>query len=54
MFNLYQVYIFAEADDFKNVVEPLQNVARKFKPEVEWPYVEAGVVKWYFHWWNNL
>ncbi|KAF7135825.1 hypothetical protein RHSIM_Rhsim08G0222800 [Rhododendron simsii] len=34
------VYIFAEADDFKNIVEPLQNVARKFKPEVLFLYID--------------
>ncbi|KAG5537701.1 hypothetical protein RHGRI_024975 [Rhododendron griersonianum] len=36
----FQVYIFAEADDFKNVVEPLQNVARKFKPKVLFLYID--------------
>ncbi|KAH7865783.1 hypothetical protein Vadar_011130 [Vaccinium darrowii] len=35
----FQVYVFAEADDFKNLVEPLQNVARKFKPKVLFLYI---------------
>ena len=29
-----QVYVFAKADDFKTLLEPLQDVARKFKTKV--------------------
>lgn len=29
-----QVYVFAEADEFKKLTEPLQEVARKFKSKV--------------------
>ncbi|PSS07434.1 Protein disulfide isomerase-like [Actinidia chinensis var. chinensis] len=35
-----QVYIFAGVDDFKNLLEPLQNVARKFKSEIMFLHVD--------------
>ncbi|XP_052176535.1 protein disulfide isomerase-like 1-6 [Diospyros lotus] len=35
-----QVYVFAEADDFKNLLEPLQNIARNFKSEILFLYVD--------------
>ncbi|XAR67711.1 Protein disulfide-isomerase [Bertholletia excelsa] len=35
-----QVYVFAEADDFKKLLEPLQNIARKFKSEVMFLYID--------------
>ncbi|KAA8541790.1 hypothetical protein F0562_022942 [Nyssa sinensis] len=35
-----QVYVFAGADDFKNLLGPLQDVARKFKSELMFLYVD--------------
>ncbi|XP_028124784.1 protein disulfide isomerase-like 1-6 [Camellia sinensis] len=35
-----QVYVFAEADDFKSLLEPLQNIARKFKSEIMFLHVD--------------
>ncbi|KAL6996475.1 protein disulfide isomerase-like [Sarracenia purpurea var. burkii] len=35
-----QVYVFADAEDFKNLLEPLQNVAGKFKSEMLFLYVD--------------
>ncbi|PSS17924.1 Protein disulfide isomerase-like [Actinidia chinensis var. chinensis] len=35
-----QVYVFAGVDDFKNLLEPLQNVARKFKSEIMFLHVD--------------
>ena len=33
-FIIHQVYVFAKADDFKTLLEPLQDVARKFITKV--------------------
>ncbi|XVF74578.1 hypothetical protein PTKIN_Ptkin13bG0121000 [Pterospermum kingtungense] len=35
-----QVYIFAKADDFKTLLEPLQDVARKFKTKIMFIYID--------------
>ncbi|KAL0010441.1 hypothetical protein SO802_005549 [Lithocarpus litseifolius] len=35
-----QVIVFAEVDEFKNLLEPLQEVARKFKSKVMFLYVD--------------
>ncbi|XP_059456898.1 protein disulfide isomerase-like 1-6 [Corylus avellana] len=35
-----QVIVFAEADDFKNLLEPLQEVARKFKSKIMFIYID--------------
>ncbi|XP_077219681.1 protein disulfide isomerase-like 1-6 isoform X2 [Tasmannia lanceolata] len=35
-----QVYIFSEVDDFKDLLVPLQNVARKFKSKIMFVYVD--------------
>ncbi|XP_059640516.1 protein disulfide isomerase-like 1-6 [Cornus florida] len=35
-----QVYVFADADDFKNHLEPLQDIARKFKSEIMFLYID--------------
>lgn len=35
-----QVVVFAKADDFKNLLEPLQNVARKFKTKIMFIYID--------------
>ncbi|GFP99914.1 protein disulfide isomerase-like 1-6 [Phtheirospermum japonicum] len=32
--NKLQVYVFAEADDLKKLIEPLQEIAKKFKSEI--------------------
>ncbi|OVA20344.1 Thioredoxin-like fold [Macleaya cordata] len=37
-----QVFVFAEADDFKNLLEPLQDVARKFKSKILFVYVDIA------------
>ncbi|KAH1066477.1 hypothetical protein J1N35_031464 [Gossypium stocksii] len=35
-----QVYVFAKADDFKTLLEPLQDVARKFTTKVMFIYID--------------
>lgn len=35
-----QLYVFAEADEFKNLLEPLQEVARNFKSEIMFIYAD--------------
>ncbi|XP_022714984.1 protein disulfide isomerase-like 1-6 [Durio zibethinus] len=35
-----QVYVFAKADDFKTLLEPLQDVARKFKTKIMFIYID--------------
>ncbi|KAK8641815.1 hypothetical protein V6N13_011188 [Hibiscus sabdariffa] len=35
-----QVYVFAKADDFKALLEPLQNIARKFITKVMFVYID--------------
>ncbi|EOY26799.1 PDI-like 1-6 isoform 1 [Theobroma cacao] len=35
-----QVYVFAKADDFKTLLEPLQDVARKFTKKVMFMYID--------------
>ncbi|XP_062155453.1 protein disulfide isomerase-like 1-6 [Alnus glutinosa] len=35
-----QVIVFAEADNFKNLLEPLQEVARKFKSKIMFIYID--------------
>lgn len=32
---MFQVYVFAEADEFKKLLEPFQDAARKFKSKVD-------------------
>ncbi|XP_077210075.1 protein disulfide isomerase-like 1-6 [Tasmannia lanceolata] len=36
-----QVYVFAEVDDFKDLLVPLQNVASKFKSKIMFVYVDS-------------
>ncbi|KAL2539234.1 Protein disulfide isomerase-like 1-6 [Abeliophyllum distichum] len=38
--NKRQVYVFADADDFKKLLEPLQEIARKFKSKIMFIYVD--------------
>ncbi|KAK6148844.1 hypothetical protein DH2020_016369 [Rehmannia glutinosa] len=40
--NKRQVYIFAEADDLKKLLEPLQEIAKKFKSEIMFVAVDIG------------
>lgn len=35
-----QVFVFAKADDFKDLLKPLQDVARKFKSKIMFVYVD--------------
>ncbi|KAF8393378.1 hypothetical protein HHK36_021621 [Tetracentron sinense] len=37
-----QVFIFAEADDFNNLLVPLQDVARKFKSKIMFTYIDIA------------
>ncbi|OAY53008.1 protein disulfide isomerase-like 1-6 [Manihot esculenta] len=37
-----QVMVFAEADDFKNLIQPLQEVARKFKTQIMFIYIDIA------------
>ncbi|PIN02415.1 Protein disulfide isomerase (prolyl 4-hydroxylase beta subunit) [Handroanthus impetiginosus] len=37
-----QVYVFAEADDLKKLLEPLQDVAKKFKSKIMFVAVDIG------------
>ncbi|GKV16260.1 hypothetical protein SLEP1_g26928 [Rubroshorea leprosula] len=37
-----QVFVFAKADDFKNLLEPLQDVARKFKSKIMFIYIDIA------------
>ncbi|XP_002516034.2 protein disulfide isomerase-like 1-6 [Ricinus communis] len=37
-----QVIVFAKADDFKNLIEPLQEVARKFKSKIMFIYIDIA------------
>ncbi|KAG2729072.1 hypothetical protein I3760_01G233600 [Carya illinoinensis] len=37
-----QVIVFAEVDDFKNLLEPLQEVARKFKSKIMFIYIDIA------------
>lgn len=39
--NKLQVYVFAEADDLKKLLEPVQNVARKFKSKIMFVFVDV-------------
>lgn len=41
--NKLQVYVFAEADDLKNLIEPFQDVARKFKSKIMFIFVDIKV-----------
>ena len=41
-FIITQVIVFAKDDEFKSLLEPLQNVARKFKGKVLTLYIEAA------------
>ncbi|KAM7480457.1 hypothetical protein LguiA_028670 [Lonicera macranthoides] len=38
--NKLQVYVFAEAEEFKKLLEPFQNVARKFKSKIMFVFVD--------------
>ncbi|KAI3455436.1 hypothetical protein Pfo_012099 [Paulownia fortunei] len=40
--NKLQVYVFAEADDLKKLLEPLQEIAKKFKSEIMFVAVDIG------------
>ncbi|KAF2301213.1 hypothetical protein GH714_020846 [Hevea brasiliensis] len=37
-----QVIVFAEADDFKNLIQPLQEVARKFKSQIIFIHIDVA------------
>ncbi|KAK7839142.1 protein disulfide isomerase-like 1-6 [Quercus suber] len=40
LFEKFEVIVFAEVDEFKNLLEPLQEVARKFKSKMMFLYVD--------------
>lgn len=41
--NKLQVYVFSDVDELKNLIEPLQNIARKFKTQIMFIHVDIKV-----------
>ncbi|KAL1829219.1 hypothetical protein ACET3Z_007631 [Daucus carota] len=41
--NKLQVYVFSDVDELKNLIEPLQNIARKFKTQIMFIHVNIQV-----------